>query len=180
MSKCRGLTDEQLRDKTAEFKERLKNGETLDDILPEAFAVCREGSVRSLGMKHFRVQIIGGIVLHQGRIAEMKTGEGKTLVATLPVYLNALEGKGVHVVTVNDYLAKRDMEWMGKLYNFLGLTVGCVIHGISEEERKAAYEADITYGTNNEYGFDYLRDKHGSLQRGYDAAGSQLCHRRQK
>ena len=153
-----GLTDEQLRDKTAEFKERLKNGETLDDILPEAFAVCREGSVRSLGMKHFRVQIIGGIVLHQGRIAEMKTGEGKTLVATLPVYLNALEGKGVHVVTVNDYLAKRDMEWMGKLYNFLGLTVGCVIHGISEEERKAAYEADITYGTNNEYGFDYLRD----------------------
>ncbi|MCQ4637546.1 preprotein translocase subunit SecA [Anaerovorax odorimutans] len=153
-----GLTDEQLREKTAEFKERLTKGETLDDILPEAFAVCREASVRSLGMKHFRVQIIGGIVLHQGRIAEMKTGEGKTLVATLPVYLNALEGKGVHVVTVNDYLAKRDMEWMGKLYTFLGLTVGCVIHGISEEERKAAYGADITYGTNNEYGFDYLRD----------------------
>lgn len=153
-----GLTDEQLREKTGEFKERLQNGETLDDILPEAFAVCREGAVRSLGMKHFRVQLIGGIVLHQGRIAEMKTGEGKTLVATLPVYLNALEGKGVHVVTVNDYLAKRDMEWMGKLYNFLGLTVGCVIHGISEEERKAAYAADITYGTNNEYGFDYLRD----------------------
>lgn len=153
-----GLSDEQLREKTSEFKERLQNGETLDDILPEAFAVCREGSVRSLGMKHFRVQLIGGIVLHQGRIAEMKTGEGKTLVATLPVYLNALEGKGVHVITVNDYLAKRDMEWMGKLYSFLGLTVGCVIHGISEEERKAAYNADITYGTNNEYGFDYLRD----------------------
>ncbi len=152
------MSDQQLRDKTDEFKERLKNGETLDDILPEAFAVCREASVRSLGMKPFRVQIIGGIVLHQGRIAEMKTGEGKTLVATLPVYLNALEGKGVHVVTVNDYLAKRDMEWMGKLYNFLGLSVGCVIHGISEEERKAAYNADITYGTNNEYGFDYLRD----------------------
>lgn len=152
------LTDEELRGKTVEFKERLQKGETLDDILPEAFAVCREGAVRSLGMKHFRVQLIGGIVLHQGRIAEMKTGEGKTLVATLPVYLNALEGKGVHVVTVNDYLAKRDMDWMGKLYNFLGLTVGCVIHGISEEERKAAYDADITYGTNNEYGFDYLRD----------------------
>lgn len=152
------LTDEELRAKTTEFKERLAAGETLDDILPEAFAVCREGAVRSLGMKHFRVQIIGGIVLHQGRIAEMKTGEGKTLVATLPVYLNALEGKGVHVVTVNDYLAKRDMEWMGKLYTFLGLSVGCVIHGISEEERKAAYDADITYGTNNEYGFDYLRD----------------------
>lgn len=152
------LSDEELRGKTAAFKERLQNGETLDDILPEAFAVCREGAVRSLGMKHFRVQLIGGIVLHQGRIAEMKTGEGKTLVATLPVYLNALEGKGVHVVTVNDYLAKRDMEWMGKLYNFLGLTVGCVIHGITEEERKAAYDADITYGTNNEYGFDYLRD----------------------
>lgn len=152
------LTDEQLRGKTEEFKSRIAGGETLDDILPEAFAVCREGAVRSLGMKHFYVQIIGGIALHQGRIAEMKTGEGKTLVATLPVYLNALEGKGVHVVTVNDYLAKRDMEWMGKLYSFLGLTVGCVIHGISEAERKAAYEADITYGTNNEYGFDYLRD----------------------
>ena len=153
-----GLSDEELRGKTSEFRQRLQKGETLDDLLPEAFAVCREGAVRSLGMKHFRVQIIGGIVLHQGRIAEMKTGEGKTLVATLPVYLNALEGKGVHVVTVNDYLAKRDMEWMGKLYNFLGMTVGCVIHGISEEERKAAYDADITYGTNNEYGFDYLRD----------------------
>lgn len=152
------LTDDQLREKTAEFKKRVQGGETLDDILPEAFAVCREGAWRSLGMKHFRVQVIGGIVLHQGRISEMKTGEGKTLVATLPAYLNALEGKGVHVVTVNDYLAKRDMEWMGKLYTFLGLTVGCVIHGISEEERRAAYQADITYGTNNEYGFDYLRD----------------------
>ncbi len=152
------LTDEQLRAKTAEFKERIAGGESLDDILPEAFAVCREGAWRSLGMKHFYVQVIGGIVLHQGRISEMKTGEGKTLVATLPAYLNALEGKGVHVVTVNDYLAKRDMEWMGKLYTFLGLTVGCVIHGITEEERRAAYQADITYGTNNEYGFDYLRD----------------------
>ncbi len=153
------LTDEQLREKTAEFQKRVQEGgETLDVILPEAFAVCREGAWRSLGMKHFYVQIIGGIVLHQGRISEMKTGEGKTLVATLPAYLNALEGKGVHVVTVNDYLAKRDMEWMGKLYTFLGLTVGCVIHGISEEERRAAYLADITYGTNNEYGFDYLRD----------------------
>ena len=155
----KALTDEQLREKTAEFQKRVQEGgETLDDILPEAFAVCREGAWRSLGMKHFYVQIIGGIVLHQGRISEMKTGEGKTLVATLPAYLNALEGKGVHVVTVNDYLAKRDMEWMGKLYTFLGLTVGCVIHGISEEERRAAYLADITYGTNNEYGFDYLRD----------------------
>lgn len=152
------LTDDQLREKTAEFKNRLQEGETLDDILPEAFAVCREAAWRSLGMKHFYVQVIGGIVLHQGRISEMKTGEGKTLVATLPAYLNALEGKGVHVVTVNDYLAKRDMEWMGKLYTFLGLTVGCVIHGIPEEERRAAYQADITYGTNNEYGFDYLRD----------------------
>ena len=153
-----GLSDDELKAKTPAFKERLKNGETLDDILPEAFAVCREAAWRSLGMKHFRVQLIGGVVLHQGRISEMKTGEGKTLVATLPVYLNALEGKGVHVVTVNDYLAKRDMEWMGKLYTFLGLTIGCVVHGISGEERRAAYNADITYGTNNEFGFDYLRD----------------------
>ena len=139
-----GLSDDELKAKTPAFKERLKNGETLDDILPEAFAVCREAAWRSLGMKHFRVQLIGGVVLHQGRISEMKTGEGKTLVATLPVYLNALEGKGVHVVTVNDYLAKRDMEWMGKLYTFLGLTIGCVVHGISGEERRAAYNADIT------------------------------------
>ena len=152
------LSDEELQAKTPEFKERLKNGETLDDILVEAFAVCREADARTLGLKPFRVQLIGGVVLHQGRIAEMKTGEGKTLVATLPVYLNALEGKGVHVVTVNDYLAKRDAEWMGKSYTFLGLTIGCVVHGISEEERQAAYRADITYGTNNEYGFDYLRD----------------------
>ncbi|WP_424960090.1 preprotein translocase subunit SecA [Ihubacter sp. mB4P-1] len=152
------LTDEELQAKTPEFKERLAAGETLDDILPEAFAVCREGAWRALGMKHFRVQLIGGVVLHQGRISEMKTGEGKTLVATLAAYLNALEGKGVHVITVNDYLAKRDAEWMGKLYTFLGLSVGCVIHGIDNEERKAAYRADITYGTNNEFGFDYLRD----------------------
>ena len=152
------LTDDELKAKTPEFKERLKNGETTDDILVEAFAVCREAAMRSVGMKHFKVQVIGGIVLHQGRIAEMKTGEGKTLVATLPTYLNALEGNGVHVITVNDYLAKRDAEWMGKIYSFLGLTVGCVIHGISDETRKKAYRADITYGTNNEFGFDYLRD----------------------
>lgn len=152
------LSDEELQAKTPEFKSRLAAGETLDDLLPEAYAVCREGAWRSLGMKHYREQIIGGIVLHQGRIAEMKTGEGKTLVATLPVYLNALTGKGVHVVTVNDYLAKRDADWMGKLYNFLGLTIGCVIHAVKNEKRKEAYQADITYGTNNEYGFDYLRD----------------------
>ncbi|MBQ0018244.1 MAG: preprotein translocase subunit SecA [Clostridiales bacterium] len=152
------LTDDQLRAKTSEFKERVAAGETLDDILVEAFAVCREGAWRSLGMKHFRVQLIGGVVLHQGRISEMKTGEGKTLVATLAAYLNALEGKGVHVVTVNDYLAKRDAEWMGKLYSFLGLTVGCVIHAIEGPARHDQYMADITYGTNNEFGFDYLRD----------------------
>ncbi|MDR2296061.1 MAG: preprotein translocase subunit SecA [Clostridiales Family XIII bacterium] len=157
-AECEALTDDELRAKTAAFRERLANGESLDDILPEAFAVCREAAWRSLGMKHFYVQIIGGVVLHQGRIAEMKTGEGKTLVATLAAYLNALPGEGVHVVTVNDYLAKRDMEWMGKLYTFLGLTVGCVVHGIGGEARKAAYRADITYGTNNEFGFDYLRD----------------------
>lgn len=152
------LTDEELRAKTQEFKDRLKEGETLDDLLPEAFAVCREGAWRSLGMKHFRVQLIGGVALHQGRISEMKTGEGKTLVATLAAYLNALEGKGVHVVTVNDYLAKRDAEWMGKLYNFLGMTCGCVIHAVEGEARHQQYMADITYGTNNEFGFDYLRD----------------------
>ena len=153
------LTDDELRNKTEEFKKRIReDGESLDDLLPEAFAVCREGAWRSLGMKHFRVQLIGGVVLHQGRIAEMKTGEGKTLVATLAAYLNALEGKGVHVVTVNDYLAKRDAEWMGRLYNFLGLSVGCVIHEVEGEDRKEAYRADITYGTNNEFGFDYLRD----------------------
>jgi len=154
----KALSDSQLRAKTDEFKERLKKGETLDGILPEAFAVVREASVRVLGMRHFDVQLMGGVVLHQGRIAEMKTGEGKTLVATLPAYLNALEGKGVHIVTVNDYLAKRDAEWMGGIYEFLGLTVGTIVHGLSPEERRAAYAADITYGTNNEFGFDYLRD----------------------
>ena len=152
------LTDEELKAKTPEFKERLQNGETLDDLLPEAFAACREASARVLNMKHFPVQIIGGIILHQGRIAEMKTGEGKTLVATLPAYLNALSGKGVHIVTVNDYLARRDSEWMGKLYRFMGLSVGLIVHECTNEERKAAYAADITYGTNNEMGFDYLRD----------------------
>ena len=152
------LSDTELKAKTAEFKERLSKGETLDDILPEAFAVVREASWRVLGMRHFDVQLIGGIVLHQGRIAEMKTGEGKTLVATLPCYLNALEGKGVHVVTVNDYLAKRDSEQMGKLYRFLGLTVGLIIHDKTPSERREAYSSDITYGTNNEFGFDYLRD----------------------
>ncbi len=152
------LTDIELKNKTNEFKERLNKGESLDDILPEAFAVVREASKRVLGMRHFDVQLIGGIILHQGRIAEMKTGEGKTLVATLPVYLNALTGKGVHVVTVNDYLAKRDSEWMGKLYRFLGLTVGLVIAGMNPNEKGQAYNCDITYGTNNEYGFDYLRD----------------------
>ena len=152
------LTDEQLKAKTPEFKQRIANGESLDDILPEAFAACREAAWRVLGMKPYRVQLIGGIILHQGRIAEMKTGEGKTLVATLPAYLNALAGEGVHIVTVNDYLAKRDSEWMGKVYRFLGLTVGLVIHDIQPKDRKASYAADITYGTNNEFGFDYLRD----------------------
>jgi preprotein translocase subunit SecA len=156
--KMKKLSDEELKSKTSEFKERIAQGESLDDILPEAFAVVREASSRVLGMRHFRVQLIGGIVLHQGRIAEMKTGEGKTLVATLPVYLNALEGKGVHVVTVNDYLARRDSEWMGKIYNFLGLSVGLIVHGLDNEERRRAYNCDITYGTNNEFGFDYLRD----------------------
>ncbi len=152
------LNDKELKNKTEEFKKRLADGETLDNILPEAFAVVREASKRVLGMRHFDVQLIGGIILHQGRISEMKTGEGKTLVATLPVYLNALTGKGVHVVTVNDYLAKRDSEWMGKLYKFLGLSVGLVIAGMNNVQKQAAYAADITYGTNNEYGFDYLRD----------------------
>lgn len=152
------LSDEALRAKTSEFKERLSKGETLDDLLPEAFAVVREAAWRTLQMKHFRVQVIGGIILHQGRIAEMRTGEGKTLVATLPVYLNALEGKGVHVVTVNDYLASRDAEWMGQIYTYLGLTVGCVLNGLDGDQRRAAYACDITYGTNNEFGFDYLRD----------------------
>ena len=154
----KALTDAQLQAKTAEFKERLRGGETTDDILPEAFAAVREAADRVLGMRPYRVQLIGGIVLHQGRIAEMKTGEGKTLVATLPAYLNALTGEGVHIVTVNDYLAKRDSEWMGKVHRFLGLTVGLIIHDMTKAERQAAYAADITYGTNNEMGFDYLRD----------------------
>ncbi|WP_349293422.1 DEAD/DEAH box helicase, partial [Allofournierella massiliensis] len=157
-SEMAAKTDAELQAMTPALKERLANGETLDDILPEAFAVCREASWRVLGMKHFPVQIIGGIVLHRACIAEMQTGEGKTLVATLPVYLNALAGKGVHVVTVNDYLARRDSEWMGKLYRWLGLKVGLIVQGITNEQRHAAYNADITYGTNNEFGFDYLRD----------------------
>ena len=166
------LTDEELQGKTAEFKARLEKGETLDDLLPEAFAVCREADWRVLGMKPYPVQIIGGIVLHRACIAEMQTGEGKTLVATMPVYLNALTGRGVHVVTVNDYLARRDSEWMGKVYRFLGLTVGLVVHGVEANDRKAAYAADVTYGTNNEFGFDYLRDnmvvyKANMVQRGH-------------
>ena len=152
------LSDEELKGKTREFKKRLEEGETLDDLLPEAFAVVREAGKRVLGMEHFRVQLIGGIILHQGRIAEMRTGEGKTLVATLPAYLNALEGKGVHIVTVNDYLAKRDAEEMGQIHEFLGLTVGVVLNDMKQDERRAAYNCDITYVTNNELGFDYLRD----------------------
>ena len=168
----RALTDEELRAKTPEFKARLANGETLDDILPEAFAAVREAAGRVLGLYPYRVQLIGGIVLHQGRIAEMKTGEGKTLVATLPAYLNALTGNGVHIVTVNDYLAKRDSEWMGKVHRFMGLSVGLIVHGLNNDERQAAYNADITYGTNNEMGFDYLRDnmaiyKENMVQRGH-------------
>ena len=171
----RGLTDEQLQAKTPEFKQRLQQGETLDDILPEAFAAVREAADRVLGLRPYRVQLIGGIVLHQGRIAEMKTGEGKTLVATLPAYLNALSGNGVHIVTVNDYLAKRDSEWMGKVHRFMGLTVGLIVHDLTKEQRQAAYAADITYGTNNEMGFDYLRDnmaiyKDEQVQRGHSFA----------
>ncbi|MFR8530075.1 MAG: DEAD/DEAH box helicase, partial [Anaeromassilibacillus sp.] len=173
--KYKALSDEDLQAQTPALKERLANGETLDDILPDAFAVCREASARVLQMRHFPVQIIGGIVLHQGRIAEMKTGEGKTLVATLPAYLNGLAGKGVHVVTVNDYLARRDSEWMGKLYRFLGLSVGLIAHDMDNASRQKAYNADITYGTNNEFGFDYLRDnmviyKENKVQRGHNFA----------
>ena len=153
-----GLSDEDLSGQTAKFRLQLEEGKTLDDILPEAFATVREAAVRVLGMRHFDVQMIGGIVLHRGEIAEMRTGEGKTLVATLAVYLNAIEGKGVHVVTVNDYLARRDAEWMGQIYKFLGLTVGIIVPNLSEEERRTAYNSDITYATNNELGFDYLRD----------------------
>jgi len=169
------LTDDQLRDKTSEFKARHTKGESLDALLPEAFAVCREASKRILGMRHFDVQLIGGMVLHSGKIAEMKTGEGKTLVATLPAYLNAISGKGVHVVTVNDYLARRDSEWMGRLYGFLGLTVGVIVHGVEDDQRRINYAADITYGTNNEFGFDYLRDNmkfslDDYVQRGFNYA----------
>ena len=152
------MSDEDLKAQTQRFKDRLNNSESLDDLLPEAFATVREASVRTLGMRHFDVQLIGGMVLHQGKIAEMKTGEGKTLAATLPAYLNALSGKGVHIITVNDYLARRDTEWMGHIYNYLGLSVGCILHGLNDNERNAAYGSDITYGTNNEFGFDYLRD----------------------
>src|SRR5678816_1288704 len=156
--RMQALSDAELQAKTPEFQQRIANGESLDKVLPEAFAVCREASQRVLGMRHYDVQLIGGMVLHLGKIAEMRTGEGKTLVATLPVYLNAIEGKGVHVVTVNDYLARRDAEWMGRLYNFLGLTVGVNLPQMPREEKQAAYGADVTYGTNNEFGFDYLRD----------------------
>ncbi len=152
------LADTQLQAKTTEFKEKLRQGATLEDILVEAFAVVREVARRTVRMRHFDVQLMGGIVLHQGKIAEMKTGEGKTLVATLPAYLNALEGKGVHIVTVNDYLARRDAEWMGPIYKFLGLSVGVIQHDLNDAERQKAYRSDITYGTNNEFGFDYLRD----------------------
>ena len=173
--KMQSLSDEELRNKTEEFRQRLKDGETLDDLLPEAFAVVREASDRILNMKHYPVQLLGGIVLHNGQIAEMKTGEGKTLVETCPAYLNALTGKGVHIVTVNDYLAKRDQEWMGKIYTFLGMTVGCIIYGLTNSERQENYAADITYGTNNQFGFDYLRDnmviyKKDMVQRGLNYA----------
>ena len=152
------LDDGALSARTAWLRERLEGGETLDDILVDAFATVREAAKRTLGQRHYDVQLLGGMVLHQGKISEMKTGEGKTLVSTLPVYLNALEGKGVHVVTVNDYLAKRDSEWMGQIYGFLGMTVGCIVHELDDAKRQIEYSADITYGTNNEFGFDYLRD----------------------
>jgi len=171
----KGLSDEALQNKTDEFKKRLAAGETIDDLLVEVYAVVREAASRVVNMKHYHVQLIGGIILHQGRITEMRTGEGKTLVATLPVYLNALEEKGVHVVTVNDYLAQRDKAWMGKVYEFLGLTVGCIISGMEKDERRKAYQADITYGTNNEFGFDYIRDNmvvrlEDKVQRGFNYA----------
>ena len=166
------MSESELRGVTNILKERLANGETLDDVMPDAFAAVREAAWRVLGKKHYRVQLVGGIVIHEGRIAEMKTGEGKTLMATLPAYLNALTGKGVHIVTVNDYLARRDSEWMGKIYNYLGLSVGLIVNGLNQEERRKAYNADITYGTNNEFGFDYLRDnmvteKRNLVQRGH-------------
>ena len=152
------LSDDQLRARTEDFRKRYTNGESLDDMLIEAFATVREGAKRTLGQRHYDVQMLGGMVLHQGKISEMRTGEGKTLVSTLPVYLNAITGKGVHVVTVNDYLASRDADWMGAVFKFLGLTIGCITHGLDNAERQAAYACDITYGTNNEFGFDYLRD----------------------
>ncbi|RLC09444.1 MAG: preprotein translocase subunit SecA, partial [Deltaproteobacteria bacterium] len=157
-SEMQAMSDEQLKHQTVVLRERFDRGESLDDMLPEAFATVREASVRTLGMRHFDVQLIGGMVLHQGKIAEMKTGEGKTLVSTLPAYLNAIAGRGVHIITVNDYLAKRDKEWMGQIYQFLGLSMGTIVHGLDDAERQKAYAADITYGTNNEFGFDYLRD----------------------
>ena len=172
------LSDEQLRAKTAEFRSRVAEGATLDDLLPEAFAVVREAGRRVLNMRHFDVQLIGGVILHRGTIAEMKTGEGKTLVATLPAYLNALEGKGVHVVTVNDYLARRDSEWMGKIYRFLGMSVGVIQHDLNDQERQVAYGCDITYGTNNEFGFDYLRDNMKFELSQLRAARAPLRHRR--
>src|SRR5271157_1654373 len=161
------LTNDEMRAMTSTFRQRIEKDETLDDLLPEAFALVREASVRTLGMRHFDVQLMGGIVLHQGKITEMKTGEGKTLVATLPIYLNALSGLGVHLITVNDYLARRDAEWMGSIYKFLGLDVGVIQHDLSPSERQVAYRSDVTYGTNNEFGFDYLRDnmvEHQSLR----------------
>ena len=171
----RAMSEEELKGQTDLLKKRLAEGETLDDILPEAFAAIREAADRVLGMRPYRVQLIGGIILHQGRIAEMKTGEGKTLVEILPAYLNALAGKGVHIVTVNDYLAKRDSEWMGKVFRYMGLTVGLIIHGLTNDQRRESYAADITYGTNNEMGFDYLRDnmatyKNEMVQRGHSFA----------
>ena len=176
--KYQAMTDAELREQTAKFRKRLAAGETLDDLLVEAFAVCREAGRRVLGMRHYDVQLMGGMVLHRGNIAEMVTGEGKTLVATLPAYLNALEGKGVHVVTVNDYLARRDMEWMGPLYMSLGLTVGAIQSDMETDERQKAYDCDITYGTNNEFGFDYLRDNMRPAARGDDRYPTSSISRR--
>ena len=172
------LSDAELAAKTVEFRERVAQGATLDELLPEAFAVVREAARRVLGERHYDVQLIGGIVLHHGKIAEMKTGEGKTLTSTAPVYLNALSGKGVHVVTVNDYLARRDVQWMGEVYRFLGMTTGCILHEMNDEERREAYGADVTYGTNNEFGFDYLRDNMKFSLKDYCQRGFQLRHRR--
>jgi preprotein translocase subunit SecA len=173
----KAMSDVQLKDQTPRLKTRLDNGEALDDLLPEAFATVRETSFRTLGMRPYDVQLIGGMVLHGGKIAEMKTGEGKTLVATLPAYLNALTGRGVHVITVNDYLARRDTEWMGQIYTYLGMSVGTVQHGLDDRQRKESYGADITYGTNNEFGFDYLRDNMKFDAQSLGPAGSSFCHR---